>query len=132
MAWPCFSNKMSPAFLFFERKGRKTKQGLRECSYSAMGGKAQKPLLSLEEASFIVSRWEWEIGGGSRLLKAALMLACLFAFCFLDPHPRGWDHQLWKKHNRMAGSSPQTRRQQMLTIGMGGISLKQSRDNLKG
>lgn len=51
-----------------------------------MGGKAQKPLLSLEEALFIVSRWEGEIGGVGRLLRAALMLGCLFALCFLDPH----------------------------------------------
>lgn len=118
--------------VFLERKGGKTKQRLRERSYPAMGGNAQKPLHSLEEAPFIVSSWEGEDGGGDMLLRAALMLACLFAFCFLDPHPRGWDCQLWKKHNRMAVSSPQTRRQQMSTIGMGGISLRQNRENLKG
>lgn len=118
--------------VFLERKGGETKQRLREGSYPAMGGRAQKPLLSLEEAPFIVSRWEGEAGGGDRLLRAALMLACLFAFCFLDPYPRGWDRQLWKKYNRTAVSSPQTRRQQMLTIGVGGISLSQTRENLKG
>lgn len=118
--------------VFLERKVRKTKQDLRDCSYSAMESKTQKPLLSLEEAPFIVSRWEGEARGGGRLLMAALMLACLLAFHFLDPYPRGWDCQLWKKHNRMAVSSPQTRQQQMSVIGVGGTSSSQTTENLKG
>lgn len=97
-----------------------------------MGGKDLKSLISLEETSFIVSSWEEEAGGKGRPLRSALMLACLFAFCFLDPHPGGWTHQLWNKHNRMAISSLQTRRQQMLTMGVGGTSIRQTRENLKG
>lgn len=96
-----------------------------------MEGKAQKTLLSLEETSFIVSRWEGEVGVGGRPPRAALMLACLFAFCFLDPCLRDWDHQLWKKHNRMAVSSHQTRQQQM-SVGVDCTSLSQTRENLKG
>lgn len=118
--------------VFLERKVGKTKQEFRDCSYPAMESKIQKPLLSLEEAPFIVSRWEGEARGGDRLLIAALMLACLFAFRFLDPYPRGWDCQLWKKHNRIAISSPQTRRQQMSVIGVSGTSSSQTRENLKG
>lgn len=102
------------AFLFLQyslrgKEGRQNR-GSESAATQPMGGRVQKPLLSLEETPFIVNRWKGEIGGGRRLLRAALMLACLFAFCFLDPQPRRWDRQLWKKHNRMAGSSLQTGR----------------------
>lgn len=76
-----------------------------------------------------MGRGNWGCGQAA---EGCFDVGLFVGFVLPGPPPRGWDPQLWKKHNRMAGSSLQTGWQQMGTIGVGGTSLKQSRDNLKG
>lgn len=76
-----------PSPVFLESKGRDKTEGLKSQLWSHKG-EAQKLLLSREEAPFIVSRWEGEAVVGGILLRAALMLACLFAFFFLNLKPK--------------------------------------------